>query len=155
MRGRAQCLVVKDNKILLVKHCIDGEEYYILPGGGREIGETPEQAALRELMEECNVSGKIIRKTSEYYSANYIYENSTFWTFLIDIGSQEPVLGADPEFSGSEQILREVVWKTLDELSERDRAWLWSAGLISVPQFYEELEKWSREVAPARKGERK
>lgn len=35
VRGRAQCLVVRGNSVLMVKHCVDGEEYYILPGGGR------------------------------------------------------------------------------------------------------------------------
>lgn len=150
-RGRAQCLVVRGNRILLVKHCVDGEEYYILPGGGTEQGEAPEEAAVRELSEECNVKGTIIRKTGEFYDPynnNGLYVG--FYTYLMDIGDQEPTLGYDPEF-GDDQVLKEVVWLTLDELSERDRAFLWSAGIMSVPQFYEEIQAWSREVIPAPK----
>ncbi len=65
----------------MVKHCFDGEEYFVLPGGGHEIGETPEQAAVRELSEECNVNGDIIRKVSEYSDP---YEDIYFWTYLMD-----------------------------------------------------------------------
>ncbi|MBE6889702.1 MAG: NUDIX hydrolase [Ruminococcaceae bacterium] len=150
-RGRVQALVVRGNKILLVRHCLDGEEYWVLPGGGREPYETPEEGALRELKEECGVDGVLVRKTSEYYLGYDKYNAGCYWTYLIDIGAQEPVLGYDPELSESEQVLRAVEWKALDELSERDRAWLWSAGLISVPQFGEELNSWSREVSPTKK----
>ena len=66
-KGRAQCLVVRDDKILMVKHIHENDEWYCSPGGGIEECETPEQAALRELQEECNVLGVIIKKTSECY----------------------------------------------------------------------------------------
>ncbi len=146
-RGRAQCLVIRGNRILMVKHRIDGEEYYILPGGGIEYGESPEEAALRELSEECNLRGTIIRKTGEFFDPySDMHGRSGFITYLIDIGEQEPTLGFDPEFSEDEQVLKEARWMTLDELSERDRAFLWSAGLMSIPQFYEEIQNWSREV---------
>ena len=143
-RGRAQCLVVRDNKILMVKHCHDGEEYYCLPGGGIEKGETPEQAAVRELKEECLVVGKIIKKTSEW--TDPFDENSFAYTFQIDIGNQIPALGYDPEFTKEKQILVGVQWLSLDELSEKDRAYLWSAGLVSIKQFSEELDTWSRDI---------
>jgi len=38
---RAQCLVIRNNKILMVKHCHEGEEWWCLPGGAIEKGETP------------------------------------------------------------------------------------------------------------------
>ena len=47
-KGRAQCLITKGNKILMVKHNQCGIEYFCLPGGGIEDGETPENAAARE-----------------------------------------------------------------------------------------------------------
>ena len=51
-KGRAQCLVIRDGKVLMVKHTHENDEWYCSPGGGIEDGETPEQAAIRELNEK-------------------------------------------------------------------------------------------------------
>ena len=62
--SRAQCIVCRDNRVLMVKHSQDGEEWWCLPGGGIEEEESPEEASLRELFEECSVRGRIVRPTS-------------------------------------------------------------------------------------------
>ena len=143
-RGRAQCLVVRGGKILMVKHRHGGEEWYCSPGGGIERGETPEQAAIRELREECNVSGRVIRKISEY--ADPFEDGKFFYTYHVDIGDQAPSLGIDPELP-DDPILVEVRWMALDELSEVDRAYLWASGLLSIREFAEVLDTWAREVS--------
>ena len=98
-RGRAQCLAIRNGKILMVKHSIGDDEWYSCPGGGIEAGETPEEAAVRELLEECNVTGTIIKKTSEYVDP---FDNDNFfYTFQMDIGNQVPSLGFDPEYTGN------------------------------------------------------
>ena len=145
-KGRAQCLVIRENKILMVKHKHDGREYYCLPGGGVETGETPEQTAIRELREECNVSGKIIKTTSEYIDP--FDDTAIFYTFYVYIGNQTPALGADPEDELTENpVLCEVRWMLLDEICERDRAYLWAAGLVSIVQFADELSAWGDDVS--------
>jgi len=99
------CLVVRNNKILMVKHRRPNQhEYFTLPGGGIESGESPEQAAIRELQEECGVTGEIITKLSEYRFT--FGDNAIIHTFHIEIGNQEPILGTDPE--KEQQILTEV-----------------------------------------------
>ena len=62
---RAQCLIHRHQRILMVKHHVDDEEWWCLPGGGVEPGETPAQAALRELQEECQVAGVINRQLGQ------------------------------------------------------------------------------------------
>lgn len=55
-RIRVSGILKKDNEILFVKHKKRGEEYYLLPGGGVDFGETLETALKREFMEEVNIS---------------------------------------------------------------------------------------------------
>ena len=98
---RAQCIVHRGNKILMVKHRLNGIEWWSLPGGGVEQGETPSSAALRELDEECCVKGKILHQTALWTDG--IEVESV--TFLIDIGNQEPNIGDDPEYAGFDRIL--------------------------------------------------
>ena len=143
-RGRAQCLVIRGSKVLMVKHRLDNDEWYCSPGGGIEKGETPEQAAIRELQEECNVVGIILKKTSVYVDP--FDDENFYYTFHVDIGEQVPSLGYDPEVVTS-PVLTEVRWMELDELTEVDRAFLWASGLLSISPFFEELTSWSREIS--------
>lgn len=143
-KGRAQCLIVRDNKILMVKHRVNGDEWFCLPGGGIEEGETPEIAIIRELQEECLIQGSIIKKTSEYVDP--FDGNKHFYTFYIEIGDQIPTLGSDPELI-NDPILVDVCWMALNEICEKDRAYLWAAGLLSIKDFAEELGIWSKEIS--------
>jgi ADP-ribose pyrophosphatase YjhB (NUDIX family) len=138
---RAQCLVVRENQILTVKHRHHGTEYFCLPGGGVEESETPEKAAVRELKEECLVDGFNLKLISMIHHDNHIN-----YTFYADIGAQEPALGADPELIET-PILVGVEWRTLDNLCERDRAYLWAAGLIYFDVFAEELDSWGDDIS--------
>jgi ADP-ribose pyrophosphatase YjhB (NUDIX family) len=58
----ATCIVVVDDseRVILVKRSVPPKEgFWCLPGGFMELGETPEQAALRELEEETGLCGRI------------------------------------------------------------------------------------------------
>jgi len=125
----------------MVKHRLGGQEYWCLPGGRVEPGESPAEASLRELQEECNVRGKIILETS---IANYPEKH---YSFLIDIGDQEPYIGSDPELDDKDQIMQEVKWMSLGEITERDRVYLSSAGLLCVNRFLTEIESWGDEIS--------
>jgi 8-oxo-dGTP pyrophosphatase MutT (NUDIX family) len=102
---RAQCIVRREDKLLIVHHDNGKTSWWCLPGGGVEQGETPAEAALRELREECCVDGVIIRETSRW---TYLAEDETF-TFLVDIGDQTPSLGTHP----TDKLLTNMKWVTL------------------------------------------
>lgn len=135
---RVQAIVVRDDTVLMVKHRQHGQEWWCLPGGGQEPGETPEQGALRELREECRVTGTIVRPTSWVGHA----PADSAYSFLVDIGEQTPVLGHDPELVPGHEILVDVRWLRLREIPERDRVFLWAAGLLGTGGFLAEVEGW-------------
>ena len=46
-RSRSVAIVIRDGKILMERVVYFGREFFTVPGGGIEDGETPEQAVLR------------------------------------------------------------------------------------------------------------
>ena len=127
----------------MVKHRHGGEEWWCLPGGAMEKDETPEEAAIRELEEECCIDGKVIRQTG--YTVYSIGDKS--YTFEVDIGTQNPILGVDPDFPSGKQVLVDVRWLALLEITERDRVYLWAAGLLGIGEFLSEVPSWGENIS--------
>lgn len=144
-RSRSVAIVVRDGKILMERVFYFGREFYTVPGGGIEEGETPEQAALRELKEECGLEGRIIRPLAIQHK----YDGSAEYSFEVEVSEdQEAITGYDPEEASSENPpLKEVLWMSLDEISEKDRAFLWFYGLLTVNPFFEVLKSWGGEIS--------
>jgi ADP-ribose pyrophosphatase YjhB (NUDIX family) len=141
-RTRSQAIVVRQDRILMVKHTMDGRDFYCLPGGGVESGETPEEAALRELMEEACVKGHVVQRTTVRLKPDQVSEVYSFWIEIPD--TAEPAPGIDPELSAAEQSITGVSWMRLEELSALDQIYLWSSGLKSIPVFYEKLNQMKK-----------
>lgn len=145
MRNRSMALVVRNNKILMVQTYRFNRFINELPGGGIEPDESPEAAALRELKEECGLDGQIVRPLNTLHCK----DGSTEYVFLVEVpDDREAIVGMDPEVAeGEEQAIRNVSWKSLEELSEKDRAFLWSYGLLQVEGFFELVLSWGDVVS--------
>lgn len=98
MRISSRAIVIKDDSILVMDRDKFGHKFLAIPGGGVENGETEEQAAIREVKEECSVTIEnpkliIIEDAGNNYGLQYIY--------LCDYVSGVPIL--DP-FSEEAQV---------------------------------------------------
>lgn len=56
MRQAVRAIVVRDGHLLVIHRNKFGQQYYILPGGGINPGETAEHALLRQLYVETSLS---------------------------------------------------------------------------------------------------
>jgi 8-oxo-dGTP diphosphatase len=77
---------IKENKIALIKRGIEPSKgEWTPPSGFIESGETPEEAALRELYEETSLKGEIIKLLGVHSQDTDIYGNLVIIIFLVKI----------------------------------------------------------------------
>ena len=110
-KSRAAAVIIKNKKLLLFHRHKDGEVYYVLPGGGIEKNESPEEAVIREVKEELNLEVKNPKKLFEFTNLGhreYYYLIKEFSGKLKAIGDSE----------GGGRIKDEVVWCNYDDLKE-------------------------------------
>ncbi len=67
MKARAAVILIENDKIALIERWRAGMHYYVFPGGKIEAGETPEQTAKREILEELGLEVKIGRLVAEVW----------------------------------------------------------------------------------------
>jgi 8-oxo-dGTP diphosphatase len=65
VRIRAGIVLIQDGKVALIERHRAGLDYFVFPGGGVDEGESPEQAAVREAMEELGIDVLIKQKVAE------------------------------------------------------------------------------------------
>ncbi len=139
-RDRSQAVVCRDGKLLLVEHVMKGRDFFNLPGGGIEEDETPAEAAVRELWEEAGVRGRILRPLTVEYKPDL---ESRIFSYLVEIDPDAiPHTGTDPELPPEEQTIKGVRWMSLRDIPERDRAYLFGAGLMRIPEIHDEVLTW-------------
>ena len=118
MRIRAGIVLIQDNKVALIERHRAGLHYFVFPGGGVDQGESPEQAAIREAMEELGIEVVIKQKVAEvqvgrksrqiYFLVNQI--GGEFGT-----GTGEEYTDSDPQ--DPDEGVYTPIWILIDELS--------------------------------------
>ena len=75
-------IVIKDSR-MLISHEVNAD-YYLIPGGGLEVGETPEECCAREVCEE---TGYVVKPIFHFLTMNEYYEECKYIShyFLCDI----------------------------------------------------------------------
>ena len=130
MRTRAGIVLIEDHKVALIERHRAGLEYFVFPGGGVDEGETPEQAAVREAMEELGVEVAIKQKVAEIY-----IDTSLQIYFLVERVAGEFGTGAGEEFIDSDQSdpyegIYIPIWMPIEELSQHGN--VYPAELVEI-----------------------
>ena len=72
-------------KILLIKR--RDIPVWVMPGGGIDCGESPENATIREIFEETGYEAKIVRQVAKYLPTNKLTTTTYFYECAIHSGS--------------------------------------------------------------------
>lgn len=117
MRIRAGIVLIQDRKVALIERHRAGLDYFVFPGGGVDEGETPEQAAIREAMEELGVEVAITQKIFEIQFGQksrqvYFLAEQTGGEF--GTGAGEEYTDADP--NDPDEGVYAPIWMPIEEL---------------------------------------
>lgn len=114
-RNRAAAIVIHDDK-LLVMYRKKEQEYFTFPGGGVEVGETNEQAVVREVSEETSLTVEVQKLVYELHYDNGDIHYFFLCKYLSGVPSVRPGTNeyVDNEQGGNIHIPQ---WLSLSDLS--------------------------------------
>ena len=118
-RTRVAGIIFIDGKIALMhrKDVLkrpEMPEYYTIPGGGLEEGETLEQGTIREIKEEFGIDVKVVRKLYEMKSTKFNQKEIFYLCEYVSgkFGTgQGPEFSNDPKYKDSGKYIPELVEK--------------------------------------------
>lgn len=118
MKAAVRAILIRDKKLLVTKRNKFGDKYYTLVGGGVDLGESKEQALVRELYEEANMKIEkarlvFIEEAGEPYGTQYV--------FLCQDPGGEPELRPDSDeakISAMGKNIYETTWLDLKDLKD-------------------------------------
>jgi ADP-ribose pyrophosphatase YjhB (NUDIX family) len=97
--ARCQGAILRERQILLIQHKNhgDGRSYWLLPGGGMEPGEAPEDTTRREMKEETGLDVCVERLLLDQPNDSFGGIYTHYLTFLCTSLSGEAQPGYEPE----------------------------------------------------------
>lgn len=123
MRVRAGVVLIENGKVALIERHRAGKHYYVFPGGGVDKGETPEQAAVREMEEETGLRVSVQRKLAEIHFglSEQVYYLVDRMDGMFGTGTGEEFTDSDPD-DPSEGVYI-AIWMPLEELPQHDNVY--------------------------------
>lgn len=118
-RVRVCGLLIQENKLLLARHvaAFGVGNFWMPPGGGLHLGEKVKDCLQREFMEETGLEIEVGRFL---YLNEFLREplHAIELFFEVSLTRGELTLGSDPEHATDRQLLEEVRFMTVREISE-------------------------------------
>jgi 8-oxo-dGTP pyrophosphatase MutT (NUDIX family) len=110
--ARYQAAIIRDHHILLLKISDRGNRFWLIPGGGKEEGETDEECVRREALEETHLQVAVDRLILSEPSPNdsTAKDHRTYLCRIID-GEASP--GIEPEAGDRDQPIKGLAWLDL------------------------------------------
>jgi 8-oxo-dGTP pyrophosphatase MutT (NUDIX family) len=109
---RYQGAIIHHQHILLIRHRehASGRDYWLVPGGGIEPGETEEGCVIREIKEETHLDVKVERLLlEEYWEEDRVYQGAKTFLCTPLSGKAKPGYEPEPEAASLYAIV-EVRW---------------------------------------------
>ena len=133
---RYQGAIVQENKLLLIKAIDhqDGLIYWLIPGGGREAGESEEECLRREMVEETHLEVAVERLLLEMaaFPGDATYQR--YKTYLCRVVGGEAQPGWEPEDAAAPlSTMVEIGWFDLGNPES------WDPLLMSTPYTYPQV----------------
>ena len=116
MKERVRAIIIRDQKIILIKRVKPGSIYYVFPGGGVEDGEDKISALVREVKEELGLDVRVSELIAKRrYDQNNQKQMEYF--YLCNIIGGVLGTGDGPEFQANSDYegRHEVIQVSLDE----------------------------------------
>jgi len=110
---RAGTIIINNNQIILIHRFWQGREYFVLPGGKVEDGETVEGAAIREAKEETSLDVILGNKFCEFYNE---FDKRQNIFFLVTKFSGEVKLGGPEAERNSEDDKFILEWHNFEDI---------------------------------------
>ncbi|MGR3911888.1 MAG: NUDIX hydrolase [Candidatus Rhabdochlamydia sp.] len=85
MSSSVVCILMNQDQVLLIKR--RDIPVWVLPGGGIDPGESPEECAVREMQEETGLTTTIKRKIGEYSPLNKLTRYTHFFEMTLLSGT--------------------------------------------------------------------
>jgi 8-oxo-dGTP diphosphatase len=134
-RNRAAAVIIRDSQLLMVRERgtgpagrHDGQEYWTLPGGGIQPGESPEQAVIREVAEETGLQA---------LTADFLYDvpYPSGWTacYRVTVAAGEPRLGNDEDLTCDCPRMTALAWIPLSRSSSAPDPFMVPTLLMATP----------------------